>query len=173
MYRRNIEIEWGRVAKIIVALVISCAVGYFFQPMVSKNKDAVNTVVTIFSILAGFLIALITLISEPTLRQAKDWRELQMMKNTIERKLLRQKILFFMYLLTLGVALSTFLIPDNFECARMWVESVFLALATFVFIASFGLPGSLMKIQMERYSAAMDETKPSILKDIDKTIESD
>jgi hypothetical protein len=140
-------------------------VGYYFQPMVAHNADAVNTVVTIFSILAGFLIAVITLIAEPVLKQAKDWTELQAMKKTVERKLFRQKLLFFLYLVTLGVALGTFLVPDTQPCVQKWLEVGFLGLATFVFLASFELPGSLMRLQMERYEAEMEATKPKALKD--------
>lgn len=157
-----------RLGKLAGAVIVSGAVGYFLQPMVAKNTDAVNTVVTIFSILAGFLIAVITLIAEPTLKQAKNWQELQLMKKTVHRKLFRQKLLFFLYLITLGVALGTFLVPDEQLKLMLWLERSFLALATFVFLASFGLPGSLMKIQMERYEAEMDATKPQVLKDAAK-----
>jgi len=160
--------DWWRIGKLAGAIVVSGAVGYLFQPMVAHNTNAVNTVVTIFSILAGFLIAVITLIAEPTLKQAKNWQELQLMKKTVQRKLFRQKLLFFLYLITLGVALGTFLVPDAQAELRRWLETVFLGLATFVFLASFDLPGSLMKIQMERYEAEMDATKPQVLKDAAK-----
>ncbi len=166
--RKDSQTDWWRLGKLAVAIGLSCAVGYFFQPMVANNTDAVNTVVTIFSILAGFLIAVITLIAEPTLKQAKNWQELQLMKQTVQRKLFRQKLLFFLYLITLGVALGTFLVPDAQAELRRWLETVFLGLAAFVFLASFDLPGSLMKIQMERYEAEMDATKPQVLKDATK-----
>lgn len=161
-------IDWRRLAKLTAAILVSVAVGYYCQPLVAKNKDAVNAVVTIFSILAGFLIAVITLVAEPILRQAKDWQELQLMKQTVKRKLFRQRVLFFIYLLTLGVALSTFLVPENQIDWRRWLEGTFLGLATFVFLASFGLPGSLIKIQMDRYEAELDATKPQVLKDAAK-----
>lgn len=90
------------------------------------------------------------------------------MKKTVQRKLFRQKLLFFLYLITLGVALGTFLVPDAQAELRRWLETIFLGLATFVFLASFDLPGSLMKIQMERYEAEMDATKPQVLKDAAK-----
>lgn len=157
-----------RLGKLAGATIVSGVVGYYFQPMVANNTNAVNTVVTIFSILAGFLIAVITLIAKPTLKQAKNWQKLQLMKKTVQRKLFRQKLLFFLYLITLGVALSTFLVPDEHAVLRRWLEMVFLGLATFVFLASFDLPGSLMKIQMERYEAEMDATKPQVLKDATK-----
>lgn len=47
----------------------------------------------------------------------------------------------------------------------MEINIGFLGLATFVFLASFELPGSLMRLQMERYEAEMEATKPKVLKD--------
>lgn len=165
MMRWDAGTDWRRLVMIAVAVAMSGAVGYFCQPMIAGNTDAVNAVVTIFSILAGFLIAVITLIAEPTLKHAKNWQELQLMKRTIQRKLFRYKLLFFLYLVTLGVAMGTFLVPEEQEGWRRALEALFLGLATFVFLASFNLPGSLMKIQMERYDAEMNATKPQVLQD--------
>jgi len=160
-----LEIDWWRMVKLILALAISAFIGWRFQPMVSNNPDAVNTVVTIFSILAGFLIAVITFIAEPTLQAAKNWEELQKMKETVRRKLFRQKILFFLYLLTLGIALAMYLTPLTSCMILQCLQTAFLGLATFVFLASFSLPGSLMKIQMDRYEAALEGTRPKVVTD--------
>lgn len=160
--------DWWRLLKIATSIIASLASGYFLQPMIAKNTDAVNTVVTIFSILAGFLIAVISLISEPALKQARNWQELQLMKQTVQRKMIRHKLLFFLYLITLGAALGVLLVPDENEELLLWIERGFLGVSTFVFLASFELPGSLMKIQMERYEAEMDESKPQVLKDATK-----
>ncbi|MEQ1938220.1 hypothetical protein ABMA46_08195 [Mesorhizobium sp. CN5-321] len=165
MKRDGIAIDWRRTIKIVLALLLSAFVGYWFQPSIANSPEAVNTVVTIFSILAGFLIAVITFIAEPTLSRAKDWQELQLMKSTIQRQLFRQKVLFFLYLVTLGIALAMFLVPKDQTEILWWLQASFLSLATFVFLASFALPGSLMKIQMERYEAALEDTKPQVVKD--------
>lgn len=157
--------DWLRLGKLLFAVAVSVFVGYQLQPMVSNNQDAVNTVVTIFSILAGFLIAAITFIMEPTLQQAKNWEELQHMKKTMQRRMFRQKILFFLYLLTLGFALAMYLTPASMIEITRWLQALFLGLATFVFIASFSLPGSLMRIQMERYEAALEQTRPEVVSD--------
>ncbi|MEO1706908.1 MAG: hypothetical protein AAFR69_04165, partial [Pseudomonadota bacterium] len=127
--------------------------------------------VTIFSILAGFLIAVITFIAEPTLQQARTWGELQRMKATVRRKLIRQMLLFFLYLLTLGIALAMFLTPPAMLELLKWLQTAFLGLATFVFLASFSLPGLLMKIQMERYEAALEDTRPKVVTDAKKAAE--
>ena len=161
----NEKIDALRIVKVAGAIVVSSAVGIFFQPMVDHNTDAVNTVVTIFSILAGFLIAVITLVAEPILKQAKSWEDLQLMKKTVARKLRRQTWLFFFYLLTLGVALGIFLVPETQQLLRKILEGTFLGLATFVFLASFTLPGSLMKIQLDRYQAELDAAMPDVLRE--------
>ena len=157
------QIDWWRLVKLAIALGVAGFIGYRFQPMVFNNPDAVNTVVTIFSILAGFLIAVITFIAEPILQAAKNWQELQQMKATVKRKLCRQKILFFLYLLTLGIALAMYLTPAASVEVLKWMQTVFLGLATFVFLASFSLPSSLMKIQMERYEVALENTRPRVV----------
>ncbi len=159
------KIDWWRVARLAAAVIMSIFVGYEFQPMVANNPDAVNTVVTIFSILAGFLIAVITFIAEPSLQQAKNWGELQKMKKTVHRKLYRQTLLFFLYLLTLGLALAMYLAPAEMHGVQKLLQTLFLGLATFVFLASFTLPGSLMKIQMERYEALLKDSQPKVVTD--------
>lgn len=163
---RETRRDWTRIAMGAGAVAMSAYVAYEFQPAISGNTDAINTVVTIFSILAGFLIAVITLITDPILQQAKSWEELQLMKATLRRKLLRQRLLFFFYLLTLAAALGIFMVPEARADIRWWLETAFLFLATFVFLASFTLPGSLMKVQMDRYEAALDARRPNALKSL-------
>lgn len=163
--------DWWRLAKLAGNTGLSVFVGLYFQPMIAGNSDAVNTVVTVFSILAGFLIAVITFIAEPTLKKAKDWQELQHMKKTVRRKLFRHNLLFFFYLLTLGLALAMYLTPPEAVSLLQWLQTAFLGLATFVFLASFSLPGSLMKIQMERYEAALEETRPKVVTEAKKAAE--
>lgn len=165
------QTDWRRLTKLIVAIVVSCFVSYCFQPMIDNNANAVNTVVTIFSILAGFLIAVITFIAEPTLQQVRTWDELRKMKETVRRKLIRQKLLFFLYLLMIGIALAMFLTPPEMLELLKWLQTAFLGLATFVFLASFSLPGSLMKIQMERYEAALEDSRPKVVTDAKKAAE--
>ncbi len=82
------------------------------------------------------------------------------MKETVRRKLIRQKLLVFLYLLTLGIALAMFLTPPAMLELLKWLQTAFLGLATFVFLASFSLPSSLMEIQMERYEAALEDSWP-------------
>jgi hypothetical protein len=136
--------DWWRLIKLLAGVAISGAVGYYFQPMVAHNADAgEHRRDDLLDSRWISHIAVITLIADPVLRGARDWQELQLMKATVQRKLFRQKLLFFLNLITLGVALATFLVPDSMAEVQRWLEVGFLGLATFVFLASFELPGSL------------------------------
>jgi magnesium-transporting ATPase (P-type) len=157
------QTDWWRLTQIAVAILLSSFIGHRFQPMVANNPDAVNTVVMIFSILAGFLIVVITFITEPIIKQARNLSELQIMKNTVRNKLIRHKILFYLYLLTLGLSLVMHLTPPQMLDLLKWLQTVFLGLATFVFFVSFSLPGSLMKIQMDRYEVALEDSRPAVV----------
>lgn len=157
------RIAWGRVAGLLLLVGISCAGGYLLQPLISGNKDAINTVVTVFSILAGFLIAVITFVGDPG---TSGWRELQGGKREVKAKLRRHRWLFYMYLITLGLALAMFIMPDGFVQTIIWLERFFVGFALFVFLASFSLPNSLSQLQMDKYEAALEGRSPQFLKDL-------
>jgi hypothetical protein len=162
---RALSIDWTQVGLLLTAVALAALGGYFLQPLVTKNEAAINTVVTIFSILAGFLIAVITFIVEPALNGQKDWRELQANKRNVYSQLTRHRLLFYCYLFTLALALAMFLVPDTMPTLSLWLERVFVGLSIFVLMASFRLPGSLMNLQMARYQAELDEKTPQVVKD--------
>jgi arginine exporter protein ArgO len=139
-----------RILFLFMCFTVSLCVAYWGQPLISGNESAINTVVTIFSILAGFLIAVISLMVEPFMRGVKTEAEISIIKDVVYRKLLRQCIIFYMYLITLGFAIVMFLIPENFITVQIWLQRGFLFLATAVFVLSFSLPGSLIRLQLER-----------------------
>jgi hypothetical protein len=107
------DIDVKRTGSLLACLFFSIFIGTEFHPLIDDNPNAVNVIVTVFSILAGFLIASITFIIEPIISKSSNWRELQLLKPSIERKMIRHKYLFILYLITLGCALFMFLLPDK------------------------------------------------------------
>ncbi|CUH67951.1 hypothetical protein TG4357_03302 [Thalassovita gelatinovora] len=154
-----------RAIGLVVTIGFSVAAGYWGQPLVSNNTDAINTIVTVFSILAGFLIAVITFLGDPG---ARGWDQLQLDKKSMEAKLWRHEVLFYLYLVTLGLALFMFVLPEEYEKTTLWLERLFVGSAVFVFLASFALPQSLSALQMERYQSKLDDDLPQVLKDLHK-----
>lgn len=161
--RSDQGIDWVRVALLATAASLSLGGGYYLYPLISGNKDAVNAIITVFSILAGFLIAVTTLLTEPVLKAATTWSELQTMRSTLQRKFRRYQLLFFLYLLCLGLAIATYVIPQALAPIRSALEYTFTSLSIFVFLCSLFLPTSLMQAQMERYDATLKEKAPQAL----------
>lgn len=149
-----------------VAAFLCVIFGASHHELVAGNKDAINIIVTVFSILAGFLAAMIGLVSDAFLAHAKNWHELRTIKKAIINRLIRQQVLFFIYLLTLGTAAALFLLPPEFVETRKWVEGAFLSLATFSFIMSFTLPTTLFRLQVERYELKMRSMEPSAISQV-------
>jgi hypothetical protein len=159
------RIGWARTGGILFAIIFSALSSYALQPLIGGNKDAVNAVVTIFSILAGFLIAITTFAGDPMLAGAKTWGELQLAKRNFNNRLLRYRIIFFLYLISLGCAFLTYFEYKNAPFLLPLVQYTFLFLSSFVFVVSFTVPGSLMKMQIARYEALLESTKTAEIVD--------
>lgn len=155
--RDNNPIHWSRVSGLIFVICVSVSASYFLQPFVSNSEGFVDVVVTIFSILAGFLIAVITIVADPIMKRAKRPEQIKLMENSIEAKLIRHKALFYCYLMTLGAAMAMMLLPPKEIILTLWMERIFIGLAVFVFLASFALPNTLIRIQMDRIKADYEE----------------
>jgi hypothetical protein len=153
--------DYKRIGMLLLAAVISVVFGIKYHHLLWKNDAAVNVIVTIFSILAGFLIAVITLIVDPILSAAKNASQLKYMRSTIKRKLFRHNALFVLYLFSLGLSLLMFLTPDQNIVLKKLLHCIFLSISIFVFMISFTLPFSLMRIQLEKYDAKIDDKENS------------
>ncbi len=95
------EIDKEKV-KLAVCLVLWGGVGaYFCQPLIHGNQDAINVIVTVFSILAGFLVAVITLVGDPKSIPSGGWQIARLGSDLTYNRLSRHKWLFKSYLITL------------------------------------------------------------------------
>jgi hypothetical protein len=147
------NIDYHRIGIFVSALAVSILAGWFGQPLIHGNPDAVSVIVNVFSILAGFLVTIMTLLGEPSLYRGRTWRADEVRRSNVYARLVRHKWLFITYLLVLGcVFLSTLIAkqtPDHL--ALVWIERFYFALAVFAFILSLLLPSRLMKLQMDRF----------------------
>lgn len=140
----------NRIALIGIAAISGIAVGLYGQPLVHGNTEAVNIIVTTFSILAGFLVAIITILGDPGIMARASWRAGEVRRGEVYKRIVRQKWLFITYLLILGTALAASLLSKESPFVSIILEHVYLGLAVFAFILSLGLPATLMAIQLGR-----------------------
>lgn len=158
--------DWKRLSFFGVAIGAGAAGFFYGQPLIHGNDLAINVIVTVFSILAGFLVAIMTIMGEPGTFSARSWRASEVNRKNVVNRLIRQKWMFYLYLVTLGLILVGSLIGKQYPLAGEWIERIYLGTAITAFILSLGLPSALMKIQVARQDEIINsKRKASGIKD--------
>jgi len=145
------------------AVIAGLLVGIFGHSLIANNSDATSVIVTVFSILAGFLIAVMTLLGDQSVLPG-SWRIAETKRTNIKVKLIRQKWLFYLYLLTLLIIFVAALTRSHWPETTAWLERGYFALATCAFLLSFRLPSTLMDVQMDRVEAVIGARRQSASK---------
>jgi len=104
--------------KFLSILILFCALAFLGafcgQPLIHGNEQAQNIIITVFSILAGFLIAIITFLGDQPAIHAKDsWRKLEGRRPEIVKQLAKHKFLFWLYMTALALIFLTVLLKPS------------------------------------------------------------
>jgi hypothetical protein len=150
---------WKRIGLIAAASLLGVVGGYYGQPWIHDNDRAINVIVTAFSILAGFLVAIMTIVADPSAFARRSWRAHEFARSAVYNKLRRQRYLFLLYLATLSAIFLESLIPKHWSLTITWVERIYFGMAIAAFVISFGLPETLMQIQLERFDHAIESRR--------------
>ncbi|MBU0562277.1 MAG: hypothetical protein KJ890_01805 [Gammaproteobacteria bacterium] len=146
-----------RVLFFIGAAFISIVAGYTGQSLIKDNANAISIITDVFSILAGFLMTVLTLLIEPK-PTARIWREAAATKRNFVHRLVRYKWLFMLYLIVLAMGFLITLLKDGASAdIQLWAERIYLGLACLAFIISLTLPSQLMNLQVSRYNEMIEE----------------
>ncbi|HEP1206597.1 TPA: hypothetical protein QEN11_06835 [Stenotrophomonas maltophilia] len=132
-----------------LSLVLSGLVAWKFQPLIHGNTDALNTIVTVFSILAGFLVAVITIVGDGVLLGRASWRRDEQAISGVRKRLTRHKLMFQIYLLVLALVFAIQLHGKSADWMP-WCERLMLFLASFAFLASLTLPGQIFQERIKK-----------------------
>ncbi len=154
----DITIDWPRVLGFVLAAVVSCVVGWYGQPLVHGNAEASRIIVNVFSIMAGVLITIMTLLGEPSLYRGRSWRADAVRRSNVYRRLVRQKILFILYLVTLALVFVSNLFKGEYSEVSFlrYIEFAYLSCACMAFILSMTLPGRLTGLQLARFDEMVE-----------------
>lgn len=172
-------IAWKKYRKktiyLLLTIISSVTLSVLFQPLLTNN--ALDVLVNIYSILAGFLIGVIALIGDPSSLPSGSWRIAEISTQNTFRKLRNTKNLLYVYLLTLfaifayklvavpetleiikGIPLGVKLIP-YLSGLKDIVERGILFLSFVAFSYSFTLPNSLFSIQKKRVEKEIEDRR--------------
>jgi hypothetical protein len=149
---------------IVLCAVAGAAGGYYWQPYVDPNPDLILIMITVFTVFAGFMVAIIAILGDPALLPQGSWRAAEVRRETIERRLIWHSYLFAAYLITIGllfvgVVLAKVHLNAGSEWIRVWIERAYLFFGISSFLYSFALPWALMKIQQARVDAEIERRR--------------
>ncbi|WP_070330119.1 hypothetical protein [Pseudomonas aeruginosa] len=132
--------------KVVYALVSVVVAGYFawrFQPRYHDNANALTVLVTVFSILAGFLVAVMAIVGSERALRGTGWKQNTYYLTQVKKDLRRHAILFYLYLVILALAFLASLGLKWPVPIQVGLECLLLFLACLAMLASFSLPGQL------------------------------
>jgi type IV secretory pathway VirB2 component (pilin) len=143
----------------LMLTVASLVVAHYTQPLIHGNDAAVNVIVTVFSVLAGFLVAIIAVVGDPALLPPGSWRAAEMDRDRLDRRLVRHQALFMSYLVTLGVIFMSLVVSKSVPSLGAWLERIYLFLGILAFLYSLRLPSVLIATQRERIDSIIESRR--------------
>lgn len=148
----------------ILSIALSAVAAFFFQDKYHNNSNALTILTTVFSILAGFLIAVFAIVSDERALRGKSWRSNVAELEMIKRELRAHRRLFSLYLVVLTLA---FVVSLDFAWPlkmQLRIEYGLVFLASMAMISSFRLPGYLMARHMEALDRVIESRKAEQIK---------
>ena len=99
--------------RFILISILSALLAYVGQPFVHENEKAIDLIINVFSILSGFLIAIMTLFTDMKFDEDANWRQLKLQENLQEQRYTKHSFLFYVYLCVLVFVFLVVLLKNN------------------------------------------------------------
>lgn len=138
---------------IIASAAVSFTVAILFPGALMSSMTALEGIISVFSILAGVLVAVMSIIGDPSMLLSGHWRIGYEHAKDIQKRIGNYANLIAIYVLILIGVLIAIIMKDSGVQGFKWFYAVLLGLTTWGLLLSLPLPYSLMAIQKER----MDE----------------
>jgi len=150
------DIAWGRIAGTVSAVVIASVATYLFGNLLTNKADVLSFIASIFSILAGVLIAVISILGDPSMLLDHSWRHSYLSAAETQRKIHRQTDIFIVYV-SLLISLFIFMLVDPAGDFYWYIQHLSFFLTVLAFVASLSLPYTLRGIQKTRLDRAIKQ----------------
>ncbi|MBI1211405.1 MAG: hypothetical protein GC190_08080 [Alphaproteobacteria bacterium] len=151
-----------RVGLVLASLIAALAGSYFAEPYVRENTDAITILITVFTVFAGFLFAVIAVLGDPALIQGDSWRSIEGQRDAIAARVLLHSMLFTLYLIAIGLVFVGVVLrkaADVPTAVNVWITRAYLFLGIWSFLLTFGLPASLLRLQLARLDAETEKRR--------------
>lgn len=150
--------------RFVLIVALSALLAYVGQPFIHGNEKAVDLIINVFAILAGFLIAIMTLFSDMRFDEDANWRQLQVREDIHDQRYLKHSMLFYTYLAVLICVFVVVLLSNKKDYQDSLLifgfEYAYLFLACISIFYSMFLPNNLIKSRKEELKKLMNKKKP-------------
>lgn len=136
-------IAWGRLWYGMICLVLGAGAFWWGRDWIVGNYEAVALIATVFSVLAGFLVAVMALVADDRMLR-RNARAAHFEIQNIRSRLKRHKYLFHLYLVVMLLAFVATLRLNLPDTLNAWLHQTMLGLSVFAFLVSFSLPSQIM-----------------------------
>jgi hypothetical protein len=148
----------------LACLAASVAVAYYAQPYAAHNSDAVLIVITVMTVFAGFLVAIIAVLGDPALLPPGSWRRAENERDATLGAIISHAWLFRVYLLAIALLFAGVLVeraPNTKvpEHIKVWIERAYLMVGSLSFFLTLALPGALTRFQQKRVDAEIERRR--------------
>ncbi len=149
---------------VIVCLALGGVAAYFGQPFAHDNTDVLTIVITVMTVFAGFLVAIITILGDPSMIPSGSWRVAELRRDNIESRLITHIWLFVFYLIAIGLLFVGALLnkaPESIVSLtwKVWIERSYLFFGVSSFLLTLGLPIALLKFQLSRIDTEIERRR--------------
>lgn len=156
---------WGRIWLGLVGALLFAVLVWIGPASTEEKSDwALGMLATALSILAGILLAVITLIGDAGSLYPGSWRVASAHRRQIRPAINRCVILFWLYLGVVAVVFSAAML-DAYESSPLsehyvsWIKHVALSAGSVALLWSFSLPSIIRKAQLERLDREVERRK--------------
>lgn len=146
---------------IILSAAIASIGTYYAPDVFQKSPAALAGVISVFSILAGVLVAVISIIGDPSMLLTGNWRLGHEHAKEIQKRISNYANLIVLYVVVLIGVLLLMVFKDAQIAGRIWVSYIVQWLTSFGLLLSIPLPYSLMNIQKDRMNEEIKRRKRS------------
>ena len=106
--------KYSPLRRFALITILSGMLAWLGQPFIHGNEKAIDIIIYVFSILSGFLIAIMTLFGDIKYNQNVNWRKLQLQENASKQRYSKHFLLFYGYLSVLISVFISVLAPAGF-----------------------------------------------------------
>jgi len=142
----------GRIAFGLAGVGLLVGLLYLGPPEKDTSDTALTILATALSILAGILLAIITMLGDPRSLYAGSWRVASAHRRQIRRALDRSAMLFCLYLIVIALAFGAMLLEAYVPSlvGVKWVKHAAVSAGGVALLWSFSLPWIIRRAQLAR-----------------------